>query len=236
MNKKIKIILILVIVIILGFGIYYISDYSHSDEKALTLINGSENVSVTKTSNGLFIDGDGNSTALIFYPGAKIEYTSYLPLMVELAKRDIDCFLVEMPFNLAILNQNAADEILDNYNYTNYYMAGHSLGGAMASQYVHDTNKTNGLILLASYPTLEIQKPVLSIYGSEDKILNMEKYTESKNFMKNLDEVIIKGGNHAQMGNYGNQTGDGQAKITSESQQKQAMINILDFIKEINGE
>ena len=193
-------------------------------------MNGTDNVKVIKTSNGLLLDGPGNDTALIFYPGAKVEYTSYLPLLSEVSKKNIDCFVVEMPFNLALLNQNAADDIIGNYNYTNYYMSGHSLGGVVASQYVNSTNKTDGLILFASYPTSEIQKPVLSIYGSEDKILNIEKYNESKPLMDNLTEIVIKGGNHAQIGNYGLQDGDGIAKITPEKQQEKTVNEIIKFI------
>ncbi len=135
-----------------------------------------------------------------------------------------------MPFNRAILNQNAADDIINSRNYTHYYISGHSLGGSMASKYVNSTNNTDGLILLESYPTDTIQKPVLSIYGSEDKVLNMEKYNESKSLMSYLTEIIIKGGNHGQVGDYGIQSGDGKVLITPEQQQKQTSDAILDFI------
>ena len=233
MKKKILIILTFILVFIIGYGICYISDYYHADSTAKSYINGSENVTVLKTSNGLLINSSGNDTALIFYPGAKIEYTSYLPLLTQIANNNIDCFLVEMPFNLAIFGKNSADDIIDNYNYTNYYISGHSLGGSIASQYVHETNKTNGLILFESYPTDKIDKPVLSIYGSEDKVLNKEKYYKSKVFMENLTERVIKGGNHAQVGNYGNQTGDGAATISPSQQQKESVDAVLEFLKSI---
>ena len=87
--------------------------------------------------------------------------------------------------------------------------------------------------MLASYPTQEIYKPALSVYGSEDKILNMEKYNEAKPLLKNLTEIIILGGNHAQFGNYGNETGDGIANISSKAQQKQCDLKIIEFINNI---
>jgi len=232
MSKK-KIIFAIIAIVILAavaYGIYYVNDYYHAGNEAKSLMNGTDNVKVIKISNGLLLDGPGNDTAMIFYPGAKVEYTSYLPLLSEVSKKNIDCFVVEMPFNLALLNQNAADDIIDNYNYTNYYMSGHSLGGVVASQYINATNKTDGLILFASYPTSEIQKPVLSVYGSEDKVLNIEKYNESKPLMDNLTEIVIKGGNHAQIGNYGLQNGDGTAKITPEKQQEKTVNEIIKFI------
>lgn len=231
MNQKIKIAIAIIIVLILGYGVFYLTDYYHAEKTATDLLNGTDNVSVVKTSNGILLDGSGNSTALIFYPGAKVEYTSYLPMFTQLASKGIDCYLVEMPFNIAFFNSNAATDILNNSTYGHFYLAGHSLGGVVASSYINSTNNTDGLILLAAYPTDEIQKPTLSIYGSNDNVLDLEKYNQSKHLFKgNFTEFIINGGNHAQFAYYGNQSGDGQANITSESQQNQTVNEILSFI------
>lgn len=234
MNKKIKIAIIIVFILIACFAIFYVNDYYHADKIAIDRLNANDNVSVVKTSNGLLFDGPGNDTALIFYPGAKIEYTAYAPMFKDLSEKGIDCYLVEMPFNLAILGQNSADEIIDSGNYSHYFISGHSLGGAMAASYVNSTNKTDGLILFAAYSTCKIEKPVLSIYGSADKVLNKEKYSDSLNFIDdNLTELEIKGANHAQFAYYGNQSGDGVAKISASSQQKQSASAIMEFISDI---
>lgn len=231
--KKRYIILIIILILIIGFSVYYVNDYSHSDSTALSYINGSENVSVTHASNGLFIDGKGNDTALIFYPGAKVEYSAYLPLMNQIAAQGVDVYLVQMPFNLAFFGQNSADDIIKNSNYSHYIMSGHSLGGVAASGYAskHDVD---GLVLLAAYPSEEIDKPTLSIYGSEDKVLNIKKYNESKSLIKgNFTEHIINGGNHAQFGNYGLQKGDDNAGINSTLQQNETASEIINFINKL---
>ena len=230
--KKRYIILIIILIIMLGFGIY-VSDYSHSDSTALSYINGSSNVSITHESNGLFIDGKGNDTALIFYPGAKVEYSAYLPLMNQIAAQGVDVYLVQMPFNLAFFGQNSADDIIKNSNYSHYIMSGHSLGGVAASGYAskHDVD---GLVLLAAYPSEEIDKPTLSIYGSEDKVLNLKSYNDAKPLIKaNFTEQIINGGNHAQFGNYGLQKGDGNAGINSTLQQNETASEIIKFINKL---
>ena len=189
---------------------------------------------VVKTSNGLLFDGKGNESALIFYPGAKVEYTSYAPLLKNISSRGIDCYAVEMPFNLAFLGQNSADDIIKNSSYEHYFISGHSLGGAMAASYINGTNNTDGLILFAAYPSSEIEKPVLSIYGSCDKVLNMDKYNKSKSLIKgNFTECIIDGANHAQFGYYGNQSGDGKALISAKLQQNQTVNKIISFIDEV---
>ena len=137
MNKKLKIalyIILALVIIIAGFSIWYLTDYSHADASVNAYLNGTDNVSVEKIDNGLFLDGPGNDSALIFYPGAKIEYTAYLPLFTELANDGVDCFIVEMPFNLAFFGLDSADSIVSNTNFTydKWYISGHSLGGVVA--------------------------------------------------------------------------------------------------------
>ncbi len=238
MNKKLKMalyIILALVIIIAGFSIWYLTDYSHADASVNAYLNGTDNVSVEKIDNGLFLDGPGNESALIFYPGAKIEYTAYLPLFTELANEGVDCFIVEMPFNLAFFGLDSADSIVSNSNFTydKWYISGHSLGGVVASYYLtnHSTDY-DGLILLASYPAEDLNNvSVLSIYGSNDKVLNKETYDKSKGLMDyNLTEYVINGGNHAQFASYGNQAGDGVATISGENQRKQTEKEILEFI------
>lgn len=233
MNKKLKIAIIIVILLIVGYATYYFTDFYHAESTATDYLNGTSNVSVSKINNGLFLDGPGSDDALIFYPGAKVEYTSYLPMFVDLASQGVDCYLVEMPLNIAFFGQDSADSIIDDSNYTHYYLSGHSLGGLVASSYMNSTGKGDGLILFASYPTDKINKQVLSVYGSQDTVLNIKNYDESKSLMDNLTEVVIEGANHEQFAYYGTQEGDGVATISPESQQKQCVDAILDFINKI---
>lgn len=46
----------------------------------------------------------------------------------------------------------------------------------------------------------------------------------------NLTEYVIDGGNHAQFGSYGKQSGDGVATISPENQRIQTEMEILEFI------
>lgn len=236
MNPKIKKIIIVAVVLFLIFffgGFYVYSQfYYHAETTATDYLNGTDDVNVSKVSNGLFLDGYGNDSAIIFYPGAKVEYTSYLPLFINLASQGVDCYLVEMPFNLAFLGRNSADAIIENSSYNHYFMAGHSLGGAMAGGYVNGTdNNITGLIYLSGHMPNELHVPVLSIRGSNDGIINLTGYMEAKSMVKaNFTEVVIDGGNHAQFGYYGFQSGDGNATISAESQQNQTADAILKFI------
>jgi hypothetical protein len=234
MNKKIKIAIVIIVALILAYSAYYLTDYNHAEETATKYLNGTDEVNVSKVNTGLFLDGYGNDTALIFYPGAKVEYSAYLPMLTDLASKGVDCYLVEMPFNIAFFGANKADEIIDTSNYSHYILAGHSLGGVVASSYMANTGKGDGLILLAGYPSENITKPVLSIYGSQDGNLNKKSYDEAKPLMSNLTEYAIDGGNHAQFAYYGKQTGDNEASITPENQQNQTVNEILKFVNNLS--
>ncbi len=233
-KKGICLLFILLAVFIIA-GICYMNDYYRSDQTAAQYFQKEGSVEIEEIDNGLFLDGPGEENALIFYPGAKVEYTAYIPMLFKLAEEGMDVFLIHMPCNLAIFGQNAADHVIDQYSYEAWYMGGHSLGGAMAASYTaKHSDRLNGLVLLAAYPTKSLQEgdlTVLSVYGSEDQVLNMEKVEEGRSYMpEDYTEICIEGGNHAQFGNYGFQDGDGNALISAEEQQTQTVQNILQMI------
>ena len=176
-------------------------------------------------------------TGLIFYPGGKVEYTAYEPLMKALASEGIMSVLVEMPFHLAVFDVNAADGIHEQYpDITKWYIGGHSLGGSMAAVYLgnHDSDY-EGLILLGSYSTEDLSQTslkVLSVYGSEDKVLNTEKYVENKsNLPTDFTEVVLDGGCHAYFGMYGAQEGDGTPSISNEEQISLTVDAVMEFVE-----
>ena len=215
-----------ILIVLILASVIYLSDYYPAAEDDGVF----KNVTVSNEDGLMTFDGPGTESALIFYPGGKVEYSAYSPLMSRLAESGIDCFLVDMPVNLAFFGVDKADEIIETNDYDRWFIGGHSLGGVAASMYAED-HTLDGLILLASYPTEEIDEPTLSVYGSEDGVLDMEKYEEAKDLLpEEHTEVIIKGGNHAQFGDYGEQDGDGIATISADEQQDATANAIIEFI------
>lgn len=239
MKKKLSIVL-LVLVLAIGAGCFaYIRDYYHADEAAVAVLQQSgadtAEVIVSEKDNMIvFLPRVGTDTGIIFYPGGKVEYSAYAPLLYRCAEQGITCVLVEMPGNLAVLNMNAADGIQERYTHVeHWYLGGHSLGGAMAASYLAEhVDDYEGIILLAAYATDPLHnEQVLSVYGSEDKVLNMEKYEENKvNLPESYSEIIIEGGCHAYFGAYGAQDGDGIPIITAEEQWDITAQAIANFV------
>lgn len=178
-----------------------------------------------------------SSVGFIFYPGAKVDEAAYAPIMDELAEAGICCVVAKMPYHMAILDTDAAESLMEQFpKIEHWYLGGHSLGGAMAAGFAaKHSSELEGLILLAAYPTKELTElPVLSIYGSEDMVLNREKYAESIVLAKELTERVIEGGNHAGFGDYGVQDGDGTAEITSEEQWQETVDYVMNFMASNN--
>lgn len=214
--------------------VWYMNDYYHAEEYVNAYLQSSETVTVTTEDDIIFLDGSGTGHALIFYPGAKVEYTAYVPMFYALAEQGIDCFVVKMPGNLAFFGMNQAEDIMEEYEYENWYVSGHSLGGAMAANFAAEHGeKLKGLVLFAAYATKELPDNLctVSVYGSEDNVLNMEKVESGRVYMPaDYTEYCIQGGNHAWFAYYGEQDGDGTATVTREEQQRltvDAIVNKL---------
>ena len=212
----------------------YVGDYHHADFVAEEAMVSDSTVHIIQTEFGWFFDGESDKNALIFYPGGKVEACSYAPLCRKLAQTGIDVFLVEMPFNLAVFGENKADKIIGSMQYKHWFIAGHSLGGVMAASYAsRHPDKLSGVILLASYSTKKLDNKLRTvlIYGSEDTVLNMEDYKKNlRNTPESTIEYMIEGGNHAQFGSYGVQSGDGTALISHNQQIAETVMVITESI------
>ena len=243
MNKKKAYTLILiVIVLIISIGRFYnfVSNYYEPTDNAWSYINSpADDVKVEYVDNTIvFTPTDVIAeNGLIFYPGGLVQTEAYAPLMEKLAENNIQCILIQMPLYLAMFDANGARGIQAKYpNIKNWYLAGHSLGGAMASLYAQrHINEYNGLILLAAYSITDLSDfdlKILSVRGSNDEILNMDNYNKYlSNLPDDYTEIIIEGGCHGYFGDYGMQAGDGIPTISVEEQTDETVESIVDFIK-----
>jgi hypothetical protein len=229
MNKRLKIALIAIITIVVVLAtafLVYASVYYRADALALKVLQNNPSIG-TQDNLTILSPANPSDTALIFYPGAKVEVIAYLPILEKITQTsNITCILVKMPFNLAIFDANAADEVIAQFpEIKNWNIGGHSMGGAMASNFASgNQDKVKGLILLGAYVYGDYPpENALTIYGSFNTSV-----AEQIDYSDNI--VVIEGGNHAQFGNYGKQAGDPDATISSEVQQNIAVIAIEEFL------
>ena len=216
---------VLVLALIAAVCVGYVGDYYRADRDGIEVFAPTNSVSTELHDDGTLVFRPENTAkGFIFYPGGKVECAAYQPLMAACAQQGILCILVEMPFNLAVLDINAADGIQAQYpEIEKWYIGGHSLGGSMAASYLAEhIDDYEGLILLGSYSTADLSETdldVLSVYGSEDQVMNRDKYEQNKsNLPGDFTEVVIEGGCHAYFGMYGAQEEDGKPGISNVQQ------------------
>ncbi|HDR7668872.1 alpha/beta hydrolase [Bacillus wiedmannii] len=226
MKKWIKIILYSLLGILLMGSIAFLtwSQFTYKPTKeALSLVDDK------KDEDNIVFGQKDAKVGVIFYQGAKVEAEAYSYLGEALAKDGHFVVMPKLPLNLAILGINAVDSVIEQYpEVQKWYVAGHSMGGAMISKYAfQNEDKVDGIIFLGSYPADDFSTkliPMLSIYGEVDALATVEKIENSKKLMsKNTTMHMIKGGNHANFGMYGEQKGDNASLITSKVQQDETV-------------
>lgn len=231
---------------VLAIGIYifvsWASDALPADGAALQALESDEQV-VVKEDSGLItfepVDAEFD-TGFIFYPGGRVDYRAYSPVLNQIAERGYFVALVPMPLNMALFNVDAASQVIELYpGIQRWVIGGHSLGGVAASRFVaNEPNALQGLVFWASYPGSDLlvnaDIKVVSIYGSKD-IAGMEPFDESRSHLPaDTEFVVIEGGNHAQFGSYGPQPGDNPATISSEEQWKQIAEATVLFLESLS--
>jgi hypothetical protein len=183
---------------------------------------------------------DGAYTVgLVVYPGGKVPPAAYGPLAQAIAGHGYLVAIAPMPFNLAVLDIRAADEVIAAHpEVRTWALAGHSLGGSMAAQYLSgDPGRVRGLAFWAAYAASDLSGldlSVVSTWGSLDAGAARMSGPEARQAVPD-DAVFIEipGGNHEQMGWYTGQPNDPPATISREDQQARveaATVTMLEAI------
>lgn len=218
-------IVLLTLAILAGAFFWYVSDYYRAEDVALAVM--AQDNGITRQDDLTILSPTyPTDTAIIFYPGAKVEAEAYLPLLDQIRQTGVTCILVHMPFRMAIFDADAAEEVIAQFpEIRHWYIAGHSMGDAMASKFAADhPDQVDGLILMGAYIYGDYpDENTLTIYGSLNQ--SVEDHID---YTENI--VEIEGGNHAQFGNYGPQKGDLPATISAQEQQAQTVAAIEAFL------
>ena len=134
-----------------------------------------------------------------------------------------------MPFNLAVFGIGAADGVIAAHpEVTAWAMAGHSLGGSMAAQYIADhPDRIAGMAFWASYPATDLSAagPAGRVHLRDERpgAARMSGPEAQAKLPPDTVFVPIEGGNHEQMGWYTGQPSDGTATIERGEQQRQVV-------------
>ena len=147
MNRALKIALIAAGVIVglaVVAGLVWALTPLGPGQTALETLDGTEKVAVTQIDGRYEFAPHGTepTSAVVFYPGGRVDARSYAPLAARIAERGHLVVIPVMPLSLAVLDPNAADEVIAAHpEVETWVVGGHSLGGAMAAQYAADERR-----------------------------------------------------------------------------------------------
>lgn len=244
MKKRILItsfIVILAVLLVAGAGfLLWANSPSQPMPEALAALQSNASVSVA-TSPWLTFTPAGQvpTVGFIFYPGWHVDARAYAPAAAAIAAQGYLVVIVPMPLNFAFFGAKRADDVVAAHPEIEYWaIGGHSLGGVMAARYVSGhPGKMQGLVLWASYPAEDLSAQRLaavSISASLDGLVTPEKIEASRSLLPaDTRFVAIEGGNHAQFGWYGPQSGDSPATLNRMEQQQRIVLATLQLLERI---
>lgn len=170
--------LVVVMVILSSFLLWAFTPRGPMDEE-LDALESDEEVKVKEEERYVFEPGDEEATTgFIIYPGARVDPRSYASFARDIAREGFLVIIEPVALNLAFFSQDAAADAIDAHpEVLHWAVGGHSLGGAMASNFASEET-VDGVVHWAAYPDDDISGrdiPALSIYGSNDGLSTVEE-------------------------------------------------------------
>lgn len=242
--KKISLVTLSAFLLLIGiaYGALQYFTYGPSAEAQQALVPTTD-IKVTETADVIILKSTKKQPelpAVIFYQGALVKAESYSIWAKQIAATGYPVYLCKQPLNLPILDTEFAQKIIKKYDIKDYVIGGHSLGGTAASRYAAkhlQDQQLQGVFFLASYPDAkgaldQSDLAVLSLTGTEDGVLNWDKYQESQSFLPQTTLFdSLDGGNHAGFGSYGKQRGDHAPTLSHTQQQDWIADQLLEWLQ-----
>ena len=179
---------------------------------------------------------------LIVYPGARVPPAAYGPLAQRIAAHGYLVVVVSMPLNMAVLGIGNAKPVMAAHpEVKRWAIAGHSLGGAMAAQFISgNPGVMRGLALWAAYSATDISgsgAACASVYGTLDAGADKISSADSRKLLPpDCVYTTIEGGNHEQMGYYTGQPNDPPATISRDEQQAKVAEATLAMLARVQAQ
>ncbi len=227
--------LVVLAVVVVVLVVVFLGTPFEGPDEGIERIEADEAVTLSETSDGYVLSpADGDPAAgLVFYSGARVSPSAYVESLAPVAgEANVAVFVPRQSLTLAVvdygiartgLRSDPATAVMDRYpEVENWYVGGHSLGGAMACRYANiESDSVDGLILYGSYCDRDISErdlSVLSVAGADDTVLNWEAYERGLDRLPPGSTVVtVSDFNHTQFGSYSGQRGDTPTGTSYES-------------------
>lgn len=191
----------------------------HGTPESIAAVEDDPRVSIDQADGGYVLQpADATPEAgVVFYPGGRVHPDAYVGSLAPLAREaNVTVVIPRLPLHLAVVDyglgetgvgSHAADRAMtDHPSIDDWYVGGHSLGGAMACRYAETTDDVAGLLLYASYCDTDLSDrdlAVVSVTGSADGVLDRQAHARNRENLPPSAQISeIEEVNHTQFGTY----------------------------------
>lgn len=187
------------------------------------------------------LPADGEpARGLVFYPGARVAHDAYAATWAPIVARTRTAvFIPAMPLRWAFLAPGRAEDVIAaETGIGDWWVGGHSLGGAFAGTWAGGADPPpRGLVLWGAYVTEGAglagrdDLAVLSVAGARDGLSTPADVASRRAFLPATATMVeIPGMNHAQFGRYGPQSRDLAPEISDAEAQRRLTDAVAGFL------
>lgn len=218
-------------VTIVCFLIYFHTVFMADRESTLEVFRDPRVTVATVGGSIVLAPANGaGSAGLLYFPGARVDPYSYLHSLVDVAASGVTVVVMEPLFNMALFDSRDLGELTSAApTVQKWTLAGHSLGGVRACM-LADHPDVTGLVLLASYCANDVSGldiEVRQILASGDGLIDPVAVEQAREFLPaTTTTTTLDGANHASFGTYGDQPGDGPARL-SKLEMREALTDLI---------
>lgn len=215
-------------------------------EPAFSSIRSDQDVSVTESAGQIMMTSTSSPSGVgvFFQPGARVDARAYAAVLRPLAEAGHTVLIPKQPFGIAFLATGAfASAHTEHPAIGRWVVGGHSLGGVVAAMNAQSfagapNDPVAGLLFYASYPANDMGTlglATLSISGTKDGLATPAKVEAAKpNMPRGTIYTVVKGGSHANFGDYGTQPGDGQPTLSADDARARISEASTGFVDSFN--
>ena len=190
---------------------------------------------VPRSSGG---DEQSMDVGIIIYPGEKIEPKSYANIARKLAQNGYPVSILKLRLNQPDLSFGKGTSLIESKkDIKRWYILAHANGANIAYKDALKIKNISGFVFMGAIPEGNdlnlVNMPVLSIWGTNDGLLDFSKTNEiKKRLPQSADYYMLEGGNSTNFADIELVSGDEEAVVSPSDQQTKTVRQILKFIRD----
>jgi len=234
-----KVVAVVFLLLVISY-VFWLQKTFKVTERADQAMLDTPGISVVKDESGRidFVPkSQGMDIGIIIYPGEKIEPKSYANIARKLAQNGYPVSILKLRLNQPDISFGKGKKLVESKkDIKRWYILAHANGANIAYKDALKIKNISGFVFMGAIPEGNdlnlVNMPVLSIWGTNDGLLDFSKTNEiKKRLPQSADYYMLEGGNSTNFADIELVSGDEEAIVSPSDQQAKAVRQILKFIR-----